>query len=605
MKSRSQIRSRFELRSLARIVLLSVVFLHAQPSDGSDFRLPALRGTWYRVESENFTLYSDGLPSDAVRDLRGLETLRSALLSLVPNSDAPSLHTQVFTFAHRNEVQPYLDLLFDTTDSDATGAFVSHQDGGIAFVDRTARDRRSDEHELVHAILAPAGTLPLWLHEGLAEYFSHYRPRDRSLVFGAFLKGRAASLRGQRLMTLSEVMALTAESELYRTRGDRGLFYGESWALVHRLMAEHGSLEKMRKLVAALIDGESIDQAMAQSFAIPLVDLERSLRSYASVVPPLPHMVTVDASPAAAPHPERLSRGALLATLGDALNRARPQNGKLARLHYDEALRENADEPRALTAIALSDWSEHPERNEEQISRALSGAPDDPLIPLRYAQLLLTRAVGGMPTMKPSSTQCQLLRKARPYYRRALALTPGDLVARGGYGMTFLAEEKEYQQGLEALRAVHAALPQRTDFAAALLFLEYRQGNGDRFFAQLDASHDPQIRLTARAVKADVLVTQANELARSNDYEAAGKIVRALAESTPQGDARRQFERQAAELERVAAANRELEQYNEAVRQYNGGDRAAALLTLQHLIATSTDEEMVEDAKELKERLEK
>jgi hypothetical protein len=587
----------------------SLVFLIAVTSavsmTAAEFEVPPLRGKWCSVQSVNFTLYTDGTHGDAVRDVRGLETLRGAVLSLVPPSDAPALHNEVFAFARRAEIQPYLDTLFDMEESDATGAFISHRDGGIAFVDRTARDRRSDEHELVHAILSPAGPLPLWLHEGLAEYFSHYRSLQRSLVFGVFIRGRAASLRGRRLLPIGELMAITAESELYRAKGDRGLFYGESWALVHHLMAEHDSMPKMRRFVRALLDGQNTADALDASFGLSLEELERGIRSYGAVVPPRPHSVTVEASPSEAPPPQPLSRVALLSALGDAILRARPLNAQVARLHFEQALQEERDQPRALAALALLDWSKDPAKGEKQMARAEALASDDRLIALRFAQFLLTRATGSMPTVRVATRQVDDLRRARTKYSRALELKPDDIVARGGFGMTFLAEEKDFAPGLEALRQAHAALPNRSDFAGALLALEFRNGSADTLFAELEGSHDPQMQLVARAVKVDVLVTKANELARAYDYEAAAKIVRDLAAATNDSDARRQFERQAEELERVAAANREVSRYNEAVQHFNSGDRDAALQILREIIATAKDGDVIEDAKRLQAKIDR
>src|SRR5207253_1143304 len=84
----------------------------------------------------------------------------------------------------RHESQPYFDLLFGQENARNTGVYVRYEGGGTMIVDgsRKAPFRGDDPgirtamHELMHDLLRQDGSAPpLWLEEGLAEYFSNAR----------------------------------------------------------------------------------------------------------------------------------------------------------------------------------------------------------------------------------------------------------------------------------------------------------------------------------------------------------------------------------------------------------------------------------------------
>lgn len=97
-------------------------------------------------------------------------------------------------------------------------------DLGKPYVVVLTKDSAAATHEYVHRVEERnVRALPLWLHEGLAEYHSQ--------VPAAI----APRLKGVTLLPLEAVRAVDSSSSLYNEASRSSLFYGQSWALVHYL----------------------------------------------------------------------------------------------------------------------------------------------------------------------------------------------------------------------------------------------------------------------------------------------------------------------------------------------------------------------------------
>src|SRR5205085_8315307 len=91
-------------------------------------------------------------------------------------------------------------------------------------------------HEYVHLILKQSGiTLPLWFNEGTAELFSTIETTRSQITIGEVIPQYISQLRSERLMDVPALMAVGHDSDLYNEQNKIGIFYAESWALVHML----------------------------------------------------------------------------------------------------------------------------------------------------------------------------------------------------------------------------------------------------------------------------------------------------------------------------------------------------------------------------------
>jgi tetratricopeptide (TPR) repeat protein len=93
-------------------------------------------------------------------------------------------------------------------------------------------------HEYVHFALRKADWLPLWLNEGLAQYYQNSDISTKDAIVGQPIPGDIAVLRGERLLPLPALLAMDGASPSYRDEDEGSVFYAESWALTHMLMAD-------------------------------------------------------------------------------------------------------------------------------------------------------------------------------------------------------------------------------------------------------------------------------------------------------------------------------------------------------------------------------
>jgi len=89
-------------------------------------------------------------------------------------------------------------------------------------------------HEYTHLILSKAADwLPLWLNEGLAEFYQNTEIHEKDVELGRPSPENIRLLREQRLLPLATLFAVDRNSPYYHEENKGSIFYAESWALVH------------------------------------------------------------------------------------------------------------------------------------------------------------------------------------------------------------------------------------------------------------------------------------------------------------------------------------------------------------------------------------
>ena len=121
--------------------------------------------------------------------------------------------------------------------------------------------------------------LPPWLNEGLAELYSSLEPRGAKILVGQVIPARLQALRSDPWIPLSVLLTVDHQSPDYNERSRAGMFYAESWALVHMLNLDLAYRPQLKALVAAL--KEAIPRPPSRRpMASRLGEVEAALRTY-------------------------------------------------------------------------------------------------------------------------------------------------------------------------------------------------------------------------------------------------------------------------------------------------------------------------------------
>ena len=545
---------------------------------------PAESGKWIRVRTPRFEFLSSTREGETRAAANEIEALANAL-------DAPvkATPTLVFLFARRRESQPYFDLLFARQRSAATGAYVRHEGGGTMFLDGSRKQRieRTAMHELVHDLLGTRDLrMPLWLEEGLAEYYANAVVNGDEVIVGQPIAEHLRLLSNtRRPLAIEALLAVTAESE----SAALPIFYAQSWMVVDWLMTLDAGA--FLALVDDIGRGTTVEEALRVHFDKSPRDLQAALRrgQFRGRMA-LPTRRTDDEVTA-----EPLDRATLLYELGRFLSRIAGAEKDTQR-HYAEALRVDPHHARTLAATG-------------NLEAAVAAAPNDPEVHLLYAEVLMTTATGAFAgTFEPKPEDAAKFRKARALAERALEIHGDEGRARGLIGTSYLVES-DVTLGIAQLERARELAPQRMDFALNLYAMYLRTGQremGDALYASAFANaRDKQTIFAARNIRYLAEATRANELTTAGKLDEAASVVRELARATTDALGRRELEQQAAELESISTVNRHINTYNEAVTLYNTGKYKQSLALVEELLKVATDPQVVKDATQLRADLKK
>jgi tetratricopeptide (TPR) repeat protein len=242
---------------------------------------------WIEVKSPNFVVVSDASQKQARRTARSLEQFRSLLQTALPKLKVDS-GSPLIAFALRDE-KSFKALL--PTEVLAKGAAMP---GGL-FLSSPERyfvllrtDAPGDlgyhavYHEYVHLVMRlNFPDLPLWLDEGLAEFFGYARVLDGESDLGMPSLDLLQTLKTGTMIPLAALLEVTHDSPYYREQGKVEMFYAQSWALTHYLMIgdKQAHAAQLSEFLKLLQNDVPEQEAAKRALGNPK-DLERNLDLY-------------------------------------------------------------------------------------------------------------------------------------------------------------------------------------------------------------------------------------------------------------------------------------------------------------------------------------
>ncbi|MGB8583872.1 MAG: DUF1570 domain-containing protein [Candidatus Sulfotelmatobacter sp.] len=138
-------------------------------------------------------------------------------------------------------------------------------------------------HEYTHLLLSKAEFIPLWLNEGLAEYYQNTDIHEKDVALGQPSPENLELLRQTRLMPLPTLFAVDHSSPYYHEENKGSIFYAESWALTHYLEQKDFRDKTERLTVYAQLLAQNVDATTAATRAFgDLKQLQSALEGYVS-----------------------------------------------------------------------------------------------------------------------------------------------------------------------------------------------------------------------------------------------------------------------------------------------------------------------------------
>ncbi len=137
-------------------------------------------------------------------------------------------------------------------------------------------------HEYMHLLLTKdAEWLPLWLNEGLAEFYQNTDIHEKDVSLGQPSVENIQLLREHKLLPLPVLFAVDTNSPYYHEENKGSIFYAESWALTHyiRIRDNQDKTHRLPDYVDLLV--KKVDPLTAATTAFgDLKQLESALSAY-------------------------------------------------------------------------------------------------------------------------------------------------------------------------------------------------------------------------------------------------------------------------------------------------------------------------------------
>ncbi len=140
-------------------------------------------------------------------------------------------------------------------------------------------------HEYTHLLLSDVEDwLPLWLNEGLAEFFQNTEIHEKEAQLGGPSSEDILYLRQNKLLPLPTLFAVDAKSPYYHEEQKGSAFYAESWALTHFLQITDNMMHTHRLADYVDIVSKHVDPVVAAERAFgDLHQLQKALETYLSL----------------------------------------------------------------------------------------------------------------------------------------------------------------------------------------------------------------------------------------------------------------------------------------------------------------------------------
>lgn len=266
--------------------------------------LPAVDDRWLHCTSPNFELFTRNGAREARDLLYNLELIRAVFLDRFKFTERSRREVTVYSFRSRKDFKAYSP---DALAKRSRLAGFYHPSPDRAVIALAPADSSDDAqrvvfHEYIHHLFTSAEAAPAtWFSEGAAELYAGMRVEDGKLQIGHPLTGRLFNIRREKLLSLDTLFHVTPGSVLYRSSDHTGLFYAQSWALLHYWTCGESGLDAASvarfldvaadaKAVAAVNLREHFQACFGMDYPEMLKRLERYVHSgrYRHRTEPLP-----------------------------------------------------------------------------------------------------------------------------------------------------------------------------------------------------------------------------------------------------------------------------------------------------------------------------
>lgn len=243
--------------------------------------------TWLEVRSPHFTVVTNSSEKQGRRITVQFERMRAIFREAYPQlEDDPDSPVVVLAIKSKDEFRALQPSAYASKKAlPLHGMFVGGSDKNYILMrldSEAGNPYPVVYHEYTHLFLREADErMPLWLNEGLAEFYQSTEIYDQEVLLGEPNQKHLMFLRQEKLLPLATLFTVDEKSPYYLEEKKGGVFYAECWALTHYLtLKDYGDKTSKVPQYIALVN-ENVDPVTAAARVFgDLRKLQRSLEIY-------------------------------------------------------------------------------------------------------------------------------------------------------------------------------------------------------------------------------------------------------------------------------------------------------------------------------------
>ncbi len=271
------------LRQIFLTALLVATIIPAAPAEN--------RSAWIEVRSPNFIVVTNAKEQQGRSTAYQFEMIRAVFRDLFgKKGSSPELPVTIVAAKDENTLKTLLPEFWAKKNSmHPAGVYLGSTDANyVALRLDVSLDKEADEpfepvyHEYVHYLTRRLiSRLPLWMVEGLAEYYGNTRIETKKVFVGAPSSTNVMLMRETPFLPVSKLFDVDASSPYYHEESKTSIFYAESWALTHYLISRDWKEQThhLTDFLTLLAKGVDQKEAAQKTIGDPAM-LDEALRKY-------------------------------------------------------------------------------------------------------------------------------------------------------------------------------------------------------------------------------------------------------------------------------------------------------------------------------------
>jgi tetratricopeptide (TPR) repeat protein len=402
---------------------------------------------WIQVHTPHFVVVSNGTEKQARRTAEQFEQIRAVLQRALPRARVdPGAPITILAAKNEPTLKTLLPEFWEHKGSmHPAGLFVTDQDKNYVALRQDVTGENPYQviyHEYVHMLIRlNYGNVPVWLNEGLAEFYGNTTIGERDVYLGRYDESYLMRLHRGNLLPLETLFTVDRNSPHYNEASKTSVFYAESWALVHYLaFSDEGRKQNlMVRLLEQLQSSDNELEATERALGDP-VKLQQKLQDYINQVGLLALRMNPPAQVSEKEFVVRpLPAAESLAIRGDF--HLRLSRFREARVLLGAALRRDPELAMAHTSLGyLSLRLGDRERAAASFARAVELDPRDSLAQYYHARMI-SEGVALTPL---------IVSEAEAGFLRAIELNPNFAPAYAALGSLYSLDKETLAKALVA-----------------------------------------------------------------------------------------------------------------------------------------------------------